>query len=179
MNRKSFVTLLLALIMLFACAAAVAEYDTHVTLTGTAYGLTAGTTYTDDPLYDYISEKFNLDWDPWIVENKSHNEKIRIWTSSDSMPDVALWRSINMAEYMSYVDQELIAPLPDGWKESYPHLAKAIAKSGLEEKMTSVIGDIRNMAALKAAYDVAQPEIVLHLAAQPIVRDSYRDPAYT
>ena len=136
MNRKSFVTLLLALIMLFACAAAVAEYDTHVTLTGTAYGLTAGTTYTDDPLYDYISEKFNLDWDPWIVENKSHNEKIRIWTSSDSMPDVALWRSINMAEYVSYVDQELIAPLPDGWKESYPHLAKAIATSGLEEKMT-------------------------------------------
>ena len=136
MNRKSFVTVLLALVMLFACAMAVAEYDTHVTLTGTAYGLTAGTTYTDDPLYEYISEKFNLDWDPWIVENSSHNEKIRIWTSSDSMPDVALWRSINMAEYMSYVDQELIAPLPDGWKESYPHLAKAIAKSGLEEKMT-------------------------------------------
>ena len=30
-----------------------------------------------------------------------------------------------------------------------------------------------------AAFDKAQPEIVLHLAAQPIVRDSYKEPAYT
>ena len=43
----------------------------------------------------------------------------------------------------------------------------------------SVIGDIRDHAALKKAFDEAQPEIVLHLAAQPIVRDSYKDPAYT
>ena len=32
---------------------------------------------------------------------------------------------------------------------------------------------------LKKAFDEAQPEIVLHLAAQPIVRDSYKMPAYT
>ncbi|CQR70535.1 CDP-glucose 4,6-dehydratase [Sporomusa ovata DSM 2662] len=43
----------------------------------------------------------------------------------------------------------------------------------------SVIGDIRDYQALKAAFDEAQPEIVMHLAAQPIVRDSYNDPAYT
>lgn len=43
----------------------------------------------------------------------------------------------------------------------------------------SVIGDIRDLAALKACFDEAQPEIVLHLAAQPIVRDSYKDPHYT
>lgn len=46
-------------------------------------------------------------------------------------------------------------------------------------RMTNVIGDIRDMNALKAAFDAAQPEIVLHLAAQPIVRDSYKDPRYT
>ena len=45
--------------------------------------------------------------------------------------------------------------------------------------MTSVIGDVRDFAALKAAFDTARPEIVLHLAAQPIVRDSYKAPAYT
>lgn len=45
--------------------------------------------------------------------------------------------------------------------------------------MTSVIGDIRDFASLKAAFDAARPEIVLHLAAQPIVRDSYKDPRYT
>ena len=45
--------------------------------------------------------------------------------------------------------------------------------------MHSIIGDIRDYAALKKAFDEVQPEVVLHLAAQPIVRDSYRDPAYT
>ena len=51
--------------------------------------------------------------------------------------------------------------------------------AGLEGRMTSVIGDIRDRAKLKAAFDAARPEMVLHLAAQPIVRDSYKDPAYT
>ena len=46
-------------------------------------------------------------------------------------------------------------------------------------KITHVVGDIRDMAGLKAAFEAAQPEIVLHLAAQPIVRDSYKDPRYT
>lgn len=49
----------------------------------------------------------------------------------------------------------------------------------LEGRMTSFIGDIRDFDRLKAAFDTAQPEIVIHLAAQPIVRDSYREPRYT
>ena len=49
----------------------------------------------------------------------------------------------------------------------------------IEKDVNSVIGDIRDYNSLKKAFDKAQPEIVLHLAAQPIVRDSYRDPAYT
>ena len=51
--------------------------------------------------------------------------------------------------------------------------------AGLEGRMTSVIGDIRDFAMLKEAFDRTQPEIVIHLAAQPIVRDSYKDPRYT
>lgn len=43
----------------------------------------------------------------------------------------------------------------------------------------SVIGDIRDYSSLKRAFDEAQPEIVFHLAAQPIVRDGYKNPAYT
>ena len=49
----------------------------------------------------------------------------------------------------------------------------------IDQQMTSVIGDIRDFDALYAAFTEARPEIVLHLAAQPIVRDSYKDPAYT
>jgi CDP-glucose 4,6-dehydratase len=51
--------------------------------------------------------------------------------------------------------------------------------SGVEQEITSIIGDIRDIAALKNAFLKAQPEIVIHLAAQPIVRDSYKDPVYT
>lgn len=51
--------------------------------------------------------------------------------------------------------------------------------SGLEGEMHSVIGDVRDLDALKAAFDAARPEIVIHMAAQPIVRESYRDPVGT
>ena len=43
----------------------------------------------------------------------------------------------------------------------------------------SIIGDIREFRVLKDAFNTAQPEIVFHLAAQPIVRDSYENPTYT
>lgn len=45
--------------------------------------------------------------------------------------------------------------------------------------MTSVIGDIRDQAALTAAMVEARPDIVLHLAAQPLVRYSYDAPVET
>ncbi len=51
--------------------------------------------------------------------------------------------------------------------------------SGINNIMQSVIGDIRDLGALKTAFDSANPEVVFHLAAQPIVRESYRNPAYT
>ena len=49
----------------------------------------------------------------------------------------------------------------------------------IEKDIKSYIGDIRDLKKLKAVFDKFQPEIVLHLAAQPIVRDSYKDPVYT
>ena len=49
----------------------------------------------------------------------------------------------------------------------------------VESQMRSVTGDIRDLEKLNQVFAEAQPEIVLHLAAQPIVRDSYRDPVYT
>lgn len=48
-----------------------------------------------------------------------------------------------------------------------------------ERDITSVIGDIRDYKKLKAVFDEKKPEIVFHLAAQPIVRESYRNPLET
>lgn len=50
---------------------------------------------------------------------------------------------------------------------------------GLEDTMDSRIGDIRNLNGLCQVFEEVQPEVVFHLAAQPIVRDSYKDPVYT
>lgn len=50
---------------------------------------------------------------------------------------------------------------------------------GIGERIHSVIGDIRDLKKLKQVFEEAQPEIVIHMAAQPIVRDSYKDPVYT
>lgn len=50
---------------------------------------------------------------------------------------------------------------------------------GLEQTIHNVYGDVRNREMLKQVFDEVKPEIVFHLAAQPIVRDSYEDPAYT
>ena len=51
--------------------------------------------------------------------------------------------------------------------------------AGVDRRVDSVIGDIRDYSALKKCFDSAKPDIVLHLAAQPIVRDSYKEPLYT
>ena len=51
--------------------------------------------------------------------------------------------------------------------------------SGIEKEMNSIIGDIRDFESLEKAFNYGQPEIVIHLAAQPLVRESYKDPRYT
>jgi CDP-glucose 4,6-dehydratase len=66
-----------------------------------------------------------------------------------------------------------------GYSLSAPTEPNLFALAGVEDKMTSIIGDVRDLPSLQAAFQAAQPEIVLHLAAQPIVRDSYKDPHLT
>ena len=51
--------------------------------------------------------------------------------------------------------------------------------AGIEKGIEHVIGDIRDLKKLDEVFADFQPEIVLHLAAQPIVRESYKDPVGT
>ncbi len=51
--------------------------------------------------------------------------------------------------------------------------------AGLEGRIRSVTGDVRDLAHLNRIFMETQPEIVFHLAAQPIVRASYEEPVYT
>lgn len=50
---------------------------------------------------------------------------------------------------------------------------------GLSRRMESVVGDIRDLQHLMQVFDEFEPEIVIHMAAQPIVRESYSNPVYT
>jgi CDP-glucose 4,6-dehydratase len=49
----------------------------------------------------------------------------------------------------------------------------------IDELVNSVIADIRDLKRLKESVQEARPEIVIHMAAQPLVRDSYAMPVDT
>ena len=61
---------------------------------------------------------------------------------------------------------------PDGPRSLFQMLS-------LDKRMKSIEGDIRDLDSLKEAFQKSSPEIVIHMAAQPIVRESYRNPVYT
>lgn len=50
---------------------------------------------------------------------------------------------------------------------------------GLAARLRHIEGDVRDLAAVRAAVAVAQPDFVFHLAAQPLVRLSYEQPTET
>jgi CDP-glucose 4,6-dehydratase len=60
--------------------------------------------------------------------------------------------------------------------EPGPSLFKAL---GLASRLNHRIGDIRDPAVLHQAVEACRPEVVLHLAAQPLVRRSYSEPVST
>ena len=49
----------------------------------------------------------------------------------------------------------------------------------LDNKITSIMGDVRDFENLSRTFEDAKPEIVFHLAAQPIVLEGYKNPVAT
>lgn len=49
----------------------------------------------------------------------------------------------------------------------------------MRERINSIEGDIRDLKKLQSVFRKIQPEIVIHMAAQPIVRESYENPVDT
>lgn len=60
-----------------------------------------------------------------------------------------------------------------------PTSPSLFARARLDEVVHHIEGDVRDLAAVRAAMETARPEIVFHLAAQPIVRLSYEQPVET
>ena len=80
------------------------------------------------------------------------------------------WLSLLLLEAGADVTGFALAP------QDEPNLFSLL---NLDKEMHSILGDVRDFAALKRGFDEAKPEIVLHLAAQPLVRESYRAPVET
>ena len=66
-----------------------------------------------------------------------------------------------------------------GYSLEPPTTPSIFEQTNTTSQMNSIIGDIRDGLKLKEAMQNAKPDIVLHLAAQPIVRTSYKDPVGT
>lgn len=66
-----------------------------------------------------------------------------------------------------------------GYSLPPPTSPSLFVATGLERRMTSRIADIRDYPTLRKAIQEAQPEFIFHLAAQPLVRQSYVDPVET
>jgi CDP-glucose 4,6-dehydratase len=66
-----------------------------------------------------------------------------------------------------------------GYSLAPPSSPSNFQATRLHEKITHLHGDIRNLNGLMEAFTTYQPEVVFHLAAQPIVRLSYDEPKTT
>lgn len=66
-----------------------------------------------------------------------------------------------------------------GYSLSPPTNPNLFELANIEQNMESIIGDIRDLEKLKNNLLSFNPEIVIHMAAQPIVRESYINPVYT
>jgi len=80
--------------------------------------------------------------------------------------------------WMSLWLQSLGAELT-GFALQPPTQPSLFKEANIADGMQTVIGDIRDLALLQQAMQAAQPEIVIHMAAQPLVRYSYQNPVET
>ena len=66
-----------------------------------------------------------------------------------------------------------------GYATEPPTTPSLFELANIEKDIVSVIGDISNLKLLCETMNKYRPEIVIHMAAQPIVRESYVNPVYT
>lgn len=66
-----------------------------------------------------------------------------------------------------------------GYALQAPTDPNLFALCGLADNIRSVTGDVRDLAHMQEVFASCQPEIVIHMAAQPLVRESYQNPVYT
>jgi CDP-glucose 4,6-dehydratase len=74
---------------------------------------------------------------------------------------------------------QVLGAQPIGYSLASPTSPSLFELARVGEGMVSIDGDIRDLELLRSTIDEQRPQIVIHMAAQPLVRRSYRDPVGT
>lgn len=85
---------------------------------------------------------------------------------------LSAWLLEMSAELRGFALPPLTSGLPQGYQSFFDEMQ-------LADRMEHEPGDIRDLPALRAAIRAFDPEIVIHMAAQPLVRLSYEEPVGT
>ncbi len=124
---KKALSVLLILMMVLVSLPAMAEYDKHINFSATY--VDRGSTKVD-AMYEFFCNQFNVDIEmipiAWSALNDTNSVMIMGGTMYDWM--MITW---DYNTFLSYVDQELIKPLPENFEETYPNIARAFTASGV------------------------------------------------
>ena len=105
----------------------------------------------------------------------------------ESTVDPAFWKGKRVlltghtgfkGSWMSLWLKEMGAVLT-GFSLNAPTIPSLFVDARVADGMRSIIGDVRDLDAVKEVFADTQPEIVIHMAAQPLVRESYSFPVET
>lgn len=140
-KRTMAITVVSALIgAMTGCIVSSAEektYDEHIDFSYTGfhslYQAVNGHDIEADEYVQWVQDKFNVTIDQWACESANSEETVRLWVNGGTMPDSMIWPSLSISELTEYADQGLIQPLPEGWEEKWPNIAKMVEKSGYSE----------------------------------------------
>jgi CDP-glucose 4,6-dehydratase len=102
-------------------------------------------------------------------------------------PDAAFWRGrrVFLTGHTGFkgswlcIRLHMLGAEVTGYALDPPTQPSLYALAGVDALVRSVIADVRDAEALRRALSDARPEVVIHMAAQPLVRESYRNPAET
>ena len=139
MKKILALSLAFMLMLSIGCASAESQYDKQLDFTYSHLFMDSAIDYTDEDLYRWVSEAFNVNIEYIFNSNSGHGATVRSWVYGGTMPDVVTWSAQTQVELADMAEQGLIAPLPDGWEETYPNLYAMLQKTGLYE-LTKVDG---------------------------------------
>ncbi len=79
----------------------------------------------NDPVLDYVQEKFNVSFSSKGVSWSDYKEKYKLWAAADELPDIFAIDEFNTDTYNSWISQGVIQPLPSDLS-NYPNIQKVM-----------------------------------------------------